>query len=586
MVWFALGRAFGALLVTVILLGAASRPAQAQSFVQIEALPTLVQAEDRARAWGTSLPDVAGFQLPSGWYAIALGPYSAEDAQRRLSDLRLSGQIPGDSYLTTAQTYRSQFWPTGATLGATTQPLPEPTANPVPQPQPTQPLISTLPDETPAEARASEGRLTAEERRELQTALQFKGFYTAAIDGAFGPGTRASMSAWQAANGYEPTGVLTTRQRAELVDAWQAVTRSLGLAPVVDTRAGIELTAPLGLVAFDRYEPPFAHYEPVGDSGVRLSLISQTGDRATLFGLYDLLQTLAIVPTEGPRERRARDFTITGVSETLTTTVYAAESDGHVKGYILAWPAGDEQRRTIAVEALRSSFTTRPDAVLPDTVGEGAVQSIDLLSGLEIRRPVRVRSGFWAEADGAVLTSAEAVAGCGRVTLDNTWDARVVSTDAALGVALLRPVEPLAAPGIARFRQGEVRLRSEVAVAGFAFGGRLGQPTLTFGTAEDLRGLNGESGVVRLALAADDSEAGGAVLDSQGAVAGLLLAAPEGTRLLPPGVAFAADSARLAEFLTAAGVTPAPARPSADLVPEDLQRVGLGLAVQVGCWDA
>jgi S1-C subfamily serine protease len=184
-----------------------------------------------------------------------------------------------------------------------------------------------------------------------------------------------------------------------------------------------------------------------------------------------------------------------------------------------------------------------------------------------------------------VLTSAEAVAGCARVTLDNTWDARVVASDAGLGVALLRPVEPLAAPGVARFRQGDVRLRSEVAVAGFAFGGRLGQPTLTFGSAEDLRGLNGEAGVVRLALAADESEAGGAVLDTQGAVAGMLLAAPDGARLLPPGVAFAADSARLAEFLTAAGVAPAPAQPSADLVPEDLQRVGLGLAVQVGCWD-
>ncbi len=583
---FPLGRAFGALLVILMVLAGGMRPAQAQSFVQIEALPTLAEAEARARAWGATLTDVAGFQLVSGWYAIALGPYTPEDAQRRLSDLRLSGQIPGDSYLASAQAFRSQFWPAGATLGAApAQPLPQAATTPAVQPQPSQPLISTLPDETPAEARASESRLTAEERRTLQTALQFKGFYTAAIDGAFGPGTRASMSAWQAANGYEATGVLTTAQRAALIDSWQSVMRSLGLAPVVDARAGIEATLPLGLVAFDRYEPPFAHYEPVGDSGVRLSLISQTGDRATLFGLYDLLQTLEIVPVQGPRERRERDFTITGVSEMLTTTVYAAEADGHVKGYILAWPAGDEQRRTIAVETLRASFTARPDAVLPDSVGEGTVQSVDLLSGLEIRRPVRVRSGFWADADGAVLTSAAAVAGCARVTLDNTWDARVTASDAAIGVALLRPVEPLAAPGVARFRQGEVRLRSEVAVAGFAFGGRLGQPTLTFGTAEDLRGLDGEAGVVRLALAPDDSEAGGAVLDAQGAVAGLLLPTPEGTRLLPPGVSFAADATRLASFLAAAGVTPTNAQPAPDLVPEDLQRVGLDLAVQVGCWD-
>jgi len=570
----------------VVALAGMVRPATAQSYVQIEALPTLVQAEERARAWGATLPDVSGFQLRSGWYAIALGPYAPEDAQRLLADLRLAGQIPPDSYLAEAATFARQFWPAGGSLGAAPVAQPQPVQQPV-QAATDPALGALLPDETEAEARRSEAALTAEERRELQTALQFKGFYTAAIDGAFGPGTRASMSAWQAANGFEATGVLTTRQRAQLIESWQSVTRSLGLAPLVDVRAGIEMTAPLGLVAFDGYEPPFAHYEPTGDSGVRLSLISQTGDRATLFGLYDLLQTLEIVPPQGPRERRESDFTITGVSETLVTTVYAAEADGQVKGYILAWPAGDEQRRTIAIEAIRASFAPRADSVLPDSVGEGAMQSVDLLSGLEIRRPVRVRSGFWVSADGAVLTSADAVDGCARVTIDTAWDAQVVASDAGLGVALLRPVEPLAAPAVARLRQGEVRLRSEVALAGFAYDGRLGQPTLTFGTAEDLRGPDGTPGVLRLALVADDSEAGGAVLDSTGAVAGLLLPPAEGPRLLPPGVALAADAARLDAFLTAAGAAPAPVAVAAgpDLAPEDLQRAALGLAVKVGCWD-
>ncbi|MCU0907250.1 MAG: serine protease [Rhodobacteraceae bacterium] len=580
LVWFGL---VGATMV------AGSGAARAQSFVQIEALPTLVQAEERARAWGATLPDVAGFQLRSGLYAIALGPYAPDEAQRRLADLRLAGQIPADSYLAEADAFARQFWPAGASLGASLGAAAAPQAVPVQTPAlaATDPALGALlPDETEAEARRSEAALSPEARRDLQTALQFKGFYTAAIDGAFGPGTRASMSAWQAANGFPVTGILTTRQRAQLLDSWQAVTRSLGLAPLVDVRAGIEMTAPLGLVAFDRYEPPFAHYDPVGDSGVRLSLISQTGDRATLFGLYDLLQTLDIVPPDGPRERRETDFTITGVSETMVTTVYAAEANGQVKGYILAWPANDEQRRTIAIEAIRASFTPRADAVLPDSVGEGAVQSVDLLAGLEIRRPVRVRSGFWVSADGAVLTSADAVEGCARVTIDTAWDAQVAASDAGLGVALLRPVEALAAPAVARLRQGDVRLRSEVALAGFAFDGRLGQPTLTFGSAEDLRAPDGTPGVLRLALAAEASEAGGAVLDSTGAVAGLLLPPPEGARLLPPGVALAADAARLGAFLAGSGQVPAaPAAAGVELAPEDLQRVALGLAVKVGCWD-
>ena len=46
------------------------------------------------------------------------------------------------------------------------------------------------PDETRAEARDSEALLLPEDRKDLQTALQWFGFYASGIDGAFGPGTR------------------------------------------------------------------------------------------------------------------------------------------------------------------------------------------------------------------------------------------------------------------------------------------------------------------------------------------------------------------------------------------------------------
>ena len=60
----------------------------------------------------------------------------------------------------------------------------------------------------------------------MQTALQWFGFYTSTIDGAFGRGTRASMAAWQEAQGLDPTGILTTAQRATLTTAWRDETRA------------------------------------------------------------------------------------------------------------------------------------------------------------------------------------------------------------------------------------------------------------------------------------------------------------------------------------------------------------------------
>ena len=81
------------------------------------------------------------------------------------------------------------------------------------------PAPVALPEETRREAQRSEQTLTRDERMELQRALQWFGFYDAAIDGDFGRGTRNSMAAWQTAAGVgDVTGILTTRQRSRLME--------------------------------------------------------------------------------------------------------------------------------------------------------------------------------------------------------------------------------------------------------------------------------------------------------------------------------------------------------------------------------
>merc|ERR1712000_170588 len=108
------------------------------------------------------------------------------------------------------------------------------------------------------------------------------------------------------------TGVLTTLQRAALLGKYNAVLEGIGLKPVRDTQAGIEMILPTAMVGFDKYEPPFAHYNSIGDSQARVLLISQSGDKDTLYGLYDIMQTLEIVPEQGPRERKSDSFELIG----------------------------------------------------------------------------------------------------------------------------------------------------------------------------------------------------------------------------------------------------------------------------------
>lgn len=554
--------------------------AQQQVFIQIEAQPSLAQAQRSLQGYAERFGDLNGFALRTGWFGIALGPYPEEDASTILNNLREARLIPRDSYIAQESDFRAQFWPDGVTR------LPR-----APSPEPQQDALPQLdegedfqPRETLREARAAEARLTREERAELQQALAWAGFYAGGIDAAFGPGTRNAMSRWQEAQAFAATGVLTTRQRNALLRAYNAPLEGLDLAPVEDDAAGIAMTLPTGAVAFARHEAPFSQYEAVGDLDVSVLLISQSGNRATLASLYEVLQTLDIVPLSGPRDLRADAFTITGQNNRYATYIEAALKDGAIKGFALVWPARDEARRQRVLKTMQDSFT-RLDNVLAPGAGSATAPSMDLLAGLEIRQPVRTRSGFFIDQRGWVATSADAVSGCTRITLDGSTQASVSAVDSAAGIALLQPAEVLAPRQIAAFAPQPPRLRSEVAVAGYSYGGVLGAPSVTFGTLADLAGLEGESGLARLTLTALESDAGGPVLDDTGAVMGLLLPKETGARVLPDDVSFTARSDLIRGMLTEAGINPDVAPGGTALPPETLRQQAARMTVLVSCWE-
>ncbi len=560
-------------------------------WIQIEARPTLAEAQERARTYAARLPDVNGFVLPSGWYALALGPYTRGDADQVLRVYRSEGTIPNDSFIAFTSSFRQQFWPIGANLLSLPQPTTPPEASATPEPE-TQPVVTDqagipqppLPDESPNEARASEAQLSLTERETLQVALKWAGFYDGAIDGAFGRGTRASMSAWQAANNFQPTGVLTTLQRQTLLGQYNAVLSGLDLQTVRDETAGIEMVLPLGAVSFDRIEPPFVHYEASGDIDARVLLISQEGDRATMFGLYDIMQTLQIVPTEGPRERREDGFVLIGQGGDFVSHTEVTLRNGRIKGFTLVWPAGDEDRRQRLLGEMQKSFT-RIDGVLDVIADAPGAQRIDLVAGLEIRKPRLTRSGFYVDDQGIVVTSTDAVAGCGRITLDNDAEASVLGQDLALGIAVLRPDQPLAPMATAAFQTVTPRLQSEVSVAGFSYGGILSAPTLTFGRLADLQGLNGEENLKRLEMEALPGDVGGPVLDASGAVVGMLSAPVLAGRQLPPSVSFSVDAGAIRALLDSLGVASSQSAATSALHPVDLTRQASAMTVLVGCWD-
>ena len=597
---------FAVLIVTLL----ATRIASAQGevvWVQIEAHPSLVTAQERARSYAANLPDVHGFSLGNGWYALALGPYTRANADQVLSVYRAERAIPGDSYIAFTRSFRQQFWPIGENILAAppiatpaeglTEARPQPEtaadATPAPDAQPpaadaaadTATLPQPEPDETLREARASEATLDRAAREELQIALKWAGFYDAGIDGAFGPGTRRGMADWQTAQGLEPTGVLTTRQRAALLRQYNAVLDGLGLEMLSDAEAGITLPMPTAIVGFEKYDYPFAHYTATGDLPATVLLISQAGDRSTLHGLYDVMQTLAIVPAEGPRRRDNTSFVLVGEGGDFVSHTEVTLAEGEIKGFTLVWPAGDEARRTRLLGEMRKGLSRSPGTLDPGQIGEA--QRVDLVAGLEIRKPRQARSGFFIDGAGRVVTTTEAIAGCREITLDDTVAATLDARDDALGIAVLTPATPLAPLGVARLQTATPRLQADVALGGYPYGGLLGAPSVTFGTLADLRGLDGAEGISRLQMRVLPGDAGGPVLDAGGAVLGMLLPrpGPDSGRSLPAEVNFALSAGPLAEALTGLGIGFEATGTTTTLPPEHLETRAVDMTVLVQCWD-
>jgi S1-C subfamily serine protease len=580
-------------------LGQAQEATEEQAWIQIESYPSEATAKARAEAYAAEFPDVTVFKGRS-WHAIVLGPYSPEAAAGRLAELRRSGQVPGDAFVTdgagftgvledlaVAEAVEREPIATEAPVAETVEPAAVAVETAAPEPVEPAPL-AIEPDETLREARASESELSRDERMTLQEALKWYGFYTSGIDGAFGQGTRASMSAWQEASGFEPTGVLTTRQRATLVTNHAADLAEFGFESVTEAEAGIEITLPLSLVAFDHYEPPFVHFAEKDGSGLRVLLISEPGGQEALAGLYDILQTLEAVPETGERSLGETSFTIRAASSTVESLAFAETRDGMVKGYLAVWNPADAARMERILPVLQSSFRAVGGKALdPGLVPMEEAALSGMLSGLELRKPARVASGVFVDEIGHVATALANVAGCAKVTIGAETAAEVVAEDAVAGLALLTPKAALAPRAVARLATASPRSGAEISVAGFSYGDRLPAAVLTFGTFEAAEGVMGEPGQARLLAPVMAGDMGGPVLDSGGGVLGVLIPVPaDAGRQLPEGMALAADAASLGALVQGAGLvmTAGPAASGTPATPDALNAAALGMTVQVSCW--
>ena len=593
----------------MVLVTAAQTQAQDNAWLQIDAQPTEAEAEESAQYYESFLPDVAGFALASGWYVIALGPYSEITAQNLLQVYRDSGQVPADSFTSYAQDYAQQFWPLGEDLltapeEITITLLPEPIVVPTPEPivvptpeapaapealvEPEPPaVVSQTPTpqsaQTLIEARNSESLMSRDERKQLQRALSWADVYKGDIDGQYGPMSRRSMKAWQNANTFAPTGVLTLSQRNGLLADYRFAVETIGLQTVQDMRAGISVMMPLAQLSAAQYTYPFARYAQRDGEQAGALLISQEGDRATLNSLYKIMQTLDSIPSGGERVLQRDNFVINSQNDAIISHTQARLTNGEIKGFTLVWPRSDATSYEMILSQMQSSFTPIEGILKPSDTALGTVDN-NLLSGFEILRPKHSRSGIFVADSGLLLTTIEAVEGCSSLTIDRDFSAEVTATDPDLGLVLVTPKDPLSPIAIGRFSTLPARLGEDIIVSGYSFEGVLDTPSLTSGTVTDDKGLNGETNLLRLTLPAMAGDAGGPVLSAGGTVLGMLQEPHKGARKLPEDVSFAVTAEALVALLERSGIWSRKSETTSPLANTTRAQTARDITALVDCW--
>jgi S1-C subfamily serine protease len=360
------------------------------------------------------------------------------------------------------------------------------------------------------------------------------------------------MAAWQIDQGIAPTKVMTSEQREFLLAKYNEVLRSLRLEVVTDLEAGLALKVPMNIVGFKKYAPPLAHFGSFTGTQHSVYMISQTGDSASLKALYKALQTLGTIPKTGKRKLKGNTFEINGQNSQIISYATASLQNEQIKGFILVWPNGDAERRERLLSEMKLSFETFRGTLDPN-MGEGRIQTQDLLFGLHIKKPEFSRSGVFVSTEGHVVTDAQGLDTCDKITIEKHYDAQILATDPTKALAIIVTKQDISPPAVAQISLYKPNIGDQLIAAGYSYEGLLEAPSVLTGEVDDISAIDGNSNFMRLNIAMLAGDVGGPVLNQFGTLSGIMTAARTVGRSLPEKVHHAIKTEAVVSLMNDAG---------------------------------
>lgn len=298
------------------------------SYLRLESMEDRAAAETALARWRETFPEAGLWDLPNGWFAIALGPVPETAATAWLATFKKAKLVAKDAFVSPAE----EMGPVA--IAGDLPDLPAPPATPVPLPS----------------------------LMDIQRALRWAGHYDGGIDGKTGPRTEAAILAEITASRQSTDPGTAMRKLMERRLAWR---QEMGLEALEDEASGLTLIVPLDKLQFDRTERDLSIYGPKDGSGVALILFSRPGGQQELLDIAGLTTALGWVPQPIRTIKRGhvllegKDAAHLGRSEGWVR-------DGMVEGFVLIWPAQDaENQRRIAAEMSDSLMRMPPPVVEP-----------------------------------------------------------------------------------------------------------------------------------------------------------------------------------------------------------------------------
>jgi len=131
-------------------------------------------------------------------------------------------------------------------------------------------------------------------------------------------------------------------------------------------------------------------------------------------------------------------------------------------------------------------------------------------------------SGFYINADAAIMTNAHVIEDCDTLTVDGEA-LRVIAASEPFDLTLLAPVAPRQVARFLPFAAKPARLNSDITVAGFPLQGILSGLNITRGSISSMEGIV-DATQMQISAPVQPGNSGGPILDRYGRVVGIVVA--------------------------------------------------------------